>query len=171
MTVPCSLADSSQRCGWVKTHPYITLEEIKPPSAREVSLSKNSCRGEHCSPVPVCLVRKPSRKARCCAKLAGDQWSPLHSLYGKAGVFSTRWASPRGGKLSPKVTDEGRPSRSNPFMGNCGKLAPHPTSLRSATFPRRGRQSVPRWFRTIGGRFYFSITSRQGRFSASSLRR
>ena len=36
MTVPCSLADSSQRCGWVKTHPYITLEEIKPPSAREV---------------------------------------------------------------------------------------------------------------------------------------
>ena len=50
-------------------------------------LSKNSCRGEHCSPVPVCLVRKPSRKARCCAKLAGDQWSPLHSLYGKAGVF------------------------------------------------------------------------------------
>ena len=36
MTVPCSLADSSQRCGWVKTHPYITLGEIKPPSAREV---------------------------------------------------------------------------------------------------------------------------------------
>ena len=52
------------------------------------SLSKNSCRGEHCSPVPVCLIRKPSRKARCCAKLAGDQWSPLHSLYNKAGAFS-----------------------------------------------------------------------------------
>ena len=50
-------------------------------------LSKNSCRGEHCSPVPVYLVRMPSRKARCCAKLAGDQWSPLHSLYGKADVF------------------------------------------------------------------------------------
>ncbi len=51
------------------------------------SLSKNSCRGEHCSPVPVCLIRKPSRKARCCAKLAGDQWSPLHSLYSKVNVF------------------------------------------------------------------------------------
>ena len=42
-------------------------------------LSKNSCRGEHCSPVPVCLARKLSRKMRCCGKLAGDQWSPLHT--------------------------------------------------------------------------------------------
>ena len=40
-------------------------------------LSKNSCRGEHCSPVPVCLWKKLTRKRRCCAKLAGDQWSPL----------------------------------------------------------------------------------------------
>ena len=32
-------------------------------------------------------------------------------------------------------------------------------------------KASPRWFRTIGGHFYFSITSRQGRFSASSLRR
>ncbi len=42
-------------------------------------LSKNSCRGEHCSPVPVCPVSKPPGKMRCCGKLAGDQWSPLHT--------------------------------------------------------------------------------------------
>ena len=42
-------------------------------------LAKNLCRGEHCSPVPVCLTRKPSRKMRCGGKLAGDQWSPLHT--------------------------------------------------------------------------------------------
>ena len=41
------------------------------------------------------------------------------------------------GKLSPKVTDEGRPSHDNPFMDNNGKLAPHP-ALR-ATFPLGGR--------------------------------
>ena len=48
-----------------------------PPVVR---LSKNSCRGEHCSPVPVCLVRKLFQKMRCCGKLTGDQWSPLHIL-------------------------------------------------------------------------------------------
>ena len=42
-------------------------------------LSKNSCRGEHCSPAPVCFVRQLSRKKRCCGKLTGDQWSPLHT--------------------------------------------------------------------------------------------
>ena len=57
---------------------------------RAVRLSKNSCRGEHCSPVPVCLVRKPSRKARCCAKLAGDQWSPLQGSDLKQGPSETR---------------------------------------------------------------------------------
>ena len=46
------------------------------PSAE---LSKNACRGEHCSPVPVCLARKPSRKMRFGGKWAGDQWSPLHT--------------------------------------------------------------------------------------------
>ena len=46
------------------------------PSAE---LPKNACRGEHCSPVPVCLARKPSRKMRCGGKWAGDQWSPLHT--------------------------------------------------------------------------------------------
>ena len=50
------------------------------PSAE---LPKNACRGEHCSPVPVCLARKPSRKMRCGGKLAGDQWSPLHTQQGK----------------------------------------------------------------------------------------
>ena len=50
-------------------------------------LYKKSFWGQYWWPVPVCLVRKPSRKARCCAKLAGDQWSPLHSLYSKVNVF------------------------------------------------------------------------------------
>ena len=46
-------------------------------------LSKNICRGEHCSPVPACLTRQLSRKMRCGGKLAGDQWSPLHTQQGK----------------------------------------------------------------------------------------
>ena len=46
-------------------------------------LSKNICRGEHCSPVPACLTRKLSRKMRCGGKLTGDQWSPLHTQQGK----------------------------------------------------------------------------------------
>ena len=37
------------------------------PSAE---LPKNACGGEHCSPVPVCLARKPSRKMRCGGKRA-----------------------------------------------------------------------------------------------------
>ena len=44
---------------------------------------ENSCRGEHCSPVPACLTRKLSRKMRCGGKLTGDQWSPLHTQQGK----------------------------------------------------------------------------------------
>ena len=44
------------------------------------TVKKAHCRGEHCSPVPVCLVRKLFRKMRCCGKLTGDQWSPLHIL-------------------------------------------------------------------------------------------
>ena len=40
-------------------------------------------------------------------------------------------------KLSPKVTDEGRPCRHNPFAGNHSRFAPHPP-LRG-TFPLRGR--------------------------------
>ena len=35
------------------------------------------CRGEHCSPVPVCLAGKPPQKTLCFAKLAGEQCSPL----------------------------------------------------------------------------------------------
>ena len=46
-------------------------------------LAKNFCRDEHCSPVPACLTRKLSRKMRCGGKLAGDQWSPLHTQQGK----------------------------------------------------------------------------------------
>ena len=44
---------------------------------------ENSCRGEHCSPMPACLTRKLSRKMRCGGKLTGDQWSPLHTQQGK----------------------------------------------------------------------------------------
>ena len=46
--------------------------------------------------------------------------------------------SPRG-KLSAKRTDEGQMPRNSPFVGGCGKCAPHPTSLRSATFPLWGK--------------------------------
>ena len=56
-----------------------------------VRLSKNSCRGEHCSPVPVCLVSKLSQKMRYCGKLTGDQWSPLHMQYGKKAILLTVW--------------------------------------------------------------------------------
>ena len=51
-------------------------------------LSKNICRGEHCSPVPACLTRQLSRKMRCGGKLAGDQWSPLHTQQGRTRVLS-----------------------------------------------------------------------------------
>ena len=56
-------------------------------SVDSVRLSKNSCRGEHCSPVPVCLVSKLSQKMRCCGKLTGDQWSPLHMQQGNKTIF------------------------------------------------------------------------------------
>ena len=49
---------------------------------------ENSCRGEHCSPVPACLTRQLSRKMRCGGKLAGDQWSPLHTQQGRTRVLS-----------------------------------------------------------------------------------
>ena len=51
------------------------------------------CRGEHCSPVPVCFARKLSRKMRCCAKSAGDQWSPLHMQQAR-GCRGPRGGSP-----------------------------------------------------------------------------
>ena len=48
-------------------------------------------------------------------------------------------ASPFGGKLSPKVTDEGLRSGSCPLPGNRGRTAPHPASVgASATFPPKG---------------------------------
>ena len=46
-------------------HPFLRFERVH-------------CRGEHCSPVPVCFARKLSGKMRCCAESAGDQGSPLH---------------------------------------------------------------------------------------------
>ena len=55
-------------------------------------------------------------------------------------------ASPIGGKLSPKVTDEGRVCRGRPFTGQRWKVAPHP-ALR-ATFPRGGKafsRGFPHW--------------------------
>ena len=59
-------------------HPFLRFERVH-------------CRGEHCSPVPVCFARKLSREMRCCAKLAGDQWSPLHIQQARA------CRGPRGG--------------------------------------------------------------------------
>ena len=58
------------------------LTQAPPPPYRG-SLSRRGrffrhAGGEHCSPVHVCLVSKPPGKMRCCGKLAGDQWSPLH---------------------------------------------------------------------------------------------
>ena len=59
-------------------HPFLRFERVH-------------CRGERCSPLPVCFARKLSRKMRCCAKLAGDQWSPLHMQQARA------CRGPRGG--------------------------------------------------------------------------
>lgn len=52
-------------------HPFLRFERVR-------------CRGDHCSPVPVCFARKLSREMRCCAKSAGGQWPPLHMQ--QAGV-------------------------------------------------------------------------------------
>ena len=123
--------------------PLISPLRGQLPPRGKPRLSKNSCRGEHCSPVPVCLVRKPSRKARCCAKLAGDQWSPLHSLYGKADVF--RHAGlPLEGKLSAERADEVRPAGYCPQTGNPGSLA--------LIRPCCARPPSP-----AGGRLYFNF--------------
>ena len=61
--------------------PAKRIANLRIPNAPNPTfkLSKKPCRGEHCSPVPVCLARKLSQKMRCCGKLAGDQWSPLHT--------------------------------------------------------------------------------------------
>ena len=61
-------------------HPFLRFERVH-------------CRGEHCSPVPVCFARKLSREMRCCAKLAGDQWSPLHMQQAR-GCRGPRGGSP-----------------------------------------------------------------------------
>ena len=58
---------------------------------------ENSCRGEHCSPVPACLTRKLSRKMRCGGKLTGDQWSPLHTQQGKTRPSPPATKKRRGG--------------------------------------------------------------------------
>ena len=61
-------------------HPFLRFERVH-------------CRGEHCSPVPVCFARKLSREMRCCAKSAGDQWSPLHMQQAR-GCRGPRGGSP-----------------------------------------------------------------------------
>ena len=57
----------------VITHDYRGLAGKRQQSCR---LSKNFCRGEHCSPVPVCLARKLSRKMRCGGRLAATNGRP-----------------------------------------------------------------------------------------------
>ena len=61
-------------------HPFLRFERVH-------------CRGEHCSPVPVCFARKLSREMRCCAKSAGDQGSPLHMQQAR-GCRGPRGGSP-----------------------------------------------------------------------------
>ena len=114
MTVPCCLAKSTTRrenrapfgailcaargqmCGWVKTHPYKSsgnrLFYKQRDAANAASLLRFErvyCRGEHCSPVPVCFARNcpgkcvaaPSRRAAndrpytCSRQECGAQFS------------------------------------------------------------------------------------------------
>ena len=70
---------------------FLTCRRDAANAASLLRFERVHCRGEHCSPVPVCFARKLSREMRCCAKLAGDQWSPLH-------MQQARWCrGPRGG--------------------------------------------------------------------------
>lgn len=61
-------------------HPFLRFERVH-------------CRGEHCSPLPVCFARKLSREMRCCAESAGDQGSPLHMQQAR-GCRGPRGGSP-----------------------------------------------------------------------------
>ena len=49
--------------------------------------------------MPFCLVRKLPRKTRYSAKLAGDQWSPLHTQQTKNVIFATPKRLPQCGSL------------------------------------------------------------------------
>ena len=87
MTVPCSLADSSQRCGWVKTHPYITTRK-----------RASDCR-KRCAP-PWPPLRGGSARRRWGRELCGcpkyvGLWQgslppPLRGTSLAEGGFSTR---------------------------------------------------------------------------------
>ncbi len=63
---------------------FLTCRRDAANAASLLRFERVHCRGEHCSPVLVCFARKLSRKMRCCAKLAGGQWPPLHMQ--QAGV-------------------------------------------------------------------------------------
>ena len=73
--------------------PTGALIATRPRNAAPYVQPYVGCRGEHCSPVSVCLVRKLPRKTRCCARLAGEHCSPLHSLHNKIGVFDALGAT------------------------------------------------------------------------------
>ena len=106
---PCPLAARKTSAGAYRMRPYgfrfcsnapLSWPPLRGDSARRrwgrepcgspeyfgSRLAKNFCRGEHCSPVPVCLARKLSRKMRCGGKLAGDQWSPLQKNVGADSI-------------------------------------------------------------------------------------
>ena len=103
LTVPCSLADSSPWCGWVKTHPYITLEEIKPPSAREVPRrggGREPCHspkyfGQPYSSLPHRLRAEPPRR--------GGQGETVGAAIGRPPALRQ--------PLPSRVDDEHRPLR------------------------------------------------------------
>ena len=50
--------------------------------------------------------KKLSRKMRCCGKLAGDQWSPLHTQQGKNAFFDSQ----RAGCIPPEMFPPAHPS-------------------------------------------------------------
>ena len=58
----------------------------------------------------------------------------------RRGRFFDTLGFPQGGKLSPKVTDEGQTFRGSPLAGNSGTAAPHPSVVGATdTFPQGGR--------------------------------
>ena len=96
------------------------------PLKGEPRLSKNSCRGEHCSPVPVCLARNCPGK--CVSAVSWRATNGRPYIRNKAGMqFFDSLSSPKRGAFlrgrSPrgKPPHQGRWPRSRPE--GFGKLA------------------------------------------------
>ena len=150
MTVPCSLADSSQRCGWVKTHPYITLEEIKPPSAREVPRrggGRELCHSPKYFGQPYSSLRRP-----CGSRCPPGSMTSIDPYSVGADSISARKACHC--RRRPRATN-GRPykTKAHPahscrmscgWVGEvrtheCGSQSPVPYHLATTHYKRKGR--------------------------------